>query len=76
MLFGGLGLVVVGVSAAVLRAFGAVAIERIVAAAVLLLLVLLSANWDGIAFLVAVDLVMLLTLVAEHLRVERPWTER
>lgn len=76
MLFGGLGLVVVGVSAAVLRAFGAVAVERIVAAAVLLLLVLLSANWDGIAFLVAVDLVILLTLVAEHLRVERPWTER
>ncbi len=74
MLFGGLGLAVVGVSAAVLRAFGAVAVERIIAAAVLLLLALISANWDGIAFLVAVDLVILLTLIAEHLRVERPWT--
>ena len=72
MLFGGLSLTVVGVSAAVFRTFRAIAVERLVAAAVLLALVFASASWDGIVFLVAVDLVILSTLVAEHLRIERP----
>ena len=72
MLFGGLALVVVGDVAAVARTFRLIARERIAAAAVLLLLVVLSGRWDGIVLLVAVDLVILGTLVTEHLRIEHP----
>jgi low temperature requirement protein LtrA len=72
MLFGGLALAVVGVTAAVLRTFRLLAMERIAATAVLLFLVLFSGGWDGIVLLITVDLVILGTLVAEHLRIEHP----
>jgi low temperature requirement protein LtrA len=72
MLFGGLALVVVGVVASIVRAFGVIARERVVAASILLVVVLISGSWDGIVLLVAVDAVLLATLVAEHRRIERP----
>jgi low temperature requirement protein LtrA len=74
MLFGGLALTVVGVAAAVGRTFHVVARERVVAAAVLLVLVLVAEPWDGVVLLVVVDAVLLATLVAEHHRIEHPVT--
>ncbi|MCU0273536.1 MAG: low temperature requirement protein A [Acidimicrobiales bacterium] len=74
MLFGGLALTVVGVAAAVGRTFHVVARERVVAAAVLLVLVLVAETWDGVVLLVVVDAVLLATLVAEHHRIEHPVT--
>ena len=72
MLFGGLALGVLGIAAAVARTFGAVATERLVAVVVLLGLVLVAGSWSGIALLVAVDAVLLLTLAIEHVRIEHP----
>lgn len=59
-------------AAAVARTFGAIAKERLAASVVLLVLVLGAENWSGITLLVAVDLVLLLTLVIEHVRIEHP----
>lgn len=74
MLFGGLALAVIGVTTAVLRTFRLLALERIAATAVLFLLVFFSGGWDGIVLLITVDLVILGTLVTEHLRIEHPST--
>ena len=70
MLGGGLVAIVVGISAAVYRAYKAVAKERIVGVAVLLAILGLGADLDGLVLLVAVVAVMAATLVAEHIRIE------
>lgn len=71
MLGGGLALTVAGVAAGVWRAFHVVARERLVAAVVLAGLLAVGSSWDGVVLLVAVDVVILVTLVVEHIRIER-----
>lgn len=71
MLAGGLALWVLGVWAAVWRTFRVTPRERVVAVGGLGALVAVSSSWDGVALLVVVNLVILATLVFEHVRVER-----
>jgi low temperature requirement protein LtrA len=70
MLFGGLALYLLSVAAAVARAFKAIAIERIAATAFLALIIAMARDMDGLVLLIVVDLVLLVMLVVEHLRVE------
>ena len=61
-----------GTVAAVARAYGIVVKERIVASVVVVALVALGNSWDGVALLFVVDVVLLVTLLAEFVRIERP----
>lgn len=70
LLFGGLALSVLGVSVAVWRAFAAVARERLVATVALGALLLLGGSIDGVVLVLAVDAVIIATLVVEHVRIE------
>ena len=71
MLFGGLVLGVVGIGAAIWRAFRVVVRERIVAATVITVVLLLGGSIDGVVLLIAVDLIIAATLAVEHSRIER-----
>lgn len=70
LLVGGIAMYLVGVAAAVYRAFGKLAIERLVASVAILVVVVALAEVDGVVLLVAVDLVLLAMLAIEHWRVE------
>ena len=70
MLVVGLGLMVLGITLAVYRAYRIIAKERVVALAAIAVLALISGSWDGVWLLVAVDVVIFAALVAEHLRIE------
>jgi len=59
-----------GIALAVYRAYRVIAVERLIATAVIAALAYLGRSWDGVTLLVAVDVVLFLSLVAEHLRVE------
>jgi low temperature requirement protein LtrA len=72
MLGGGLALGVVGIAAAVWRAFRVIARERVVAAVAIAALLALLHDVDGAWLLVAVDAVLIGALVVEHRRVEQP----
>jgi low temperature requirement protein LtrA len=61
-----------GVGVGVFRAFGAFARERLVAIIVIVLLMLLGSDIDGVILLVCIDAILLVTLVLEHLRIEGP----
>jgi low temperature requirement protein LtrA len=71
MLVCGLAIQLTGVAAAIWRAFHAVARERLVGATVVAVLVLAGDAVDGVWLLCAVVAVMAVTLLFEHLRVER-----
>ena len=66
----GLSLFFGGIAIAVWRAWRVVARERLVALAVMLLLCAVSGSWEAVWLLVAVDVVLLVALVFEHLRIE------
>jgi low temperature requirement protein LtrA len=72
MLAGGLLMYLLGTVAAVGRAYGIVVKERIVASAVVAALVALGGSWDGVVLLFVIDVVLLLMLLAEFVRIERP----
>lgn len=72
MLAGGFALFLGGVIGAVGRAFRVVAKERVAAIAALTALVVIASSWDGVVLLIAVDVVLFVVLVAEHLRIEGP----
>lgn len=74
MLFGGLALSIFGIATAVFRAFRVLAKERMVAGVVLLVVAIGAGELDGVALLIVVDIVILITLVIEHLRIEKPRT--
>ncbi len=59
-----------GVGIGVYRAFGAFARERFVAVIAICLLMLFGADVDGVVLLVSIDVILLATLVFEHLRIE------
>ncbi len=61
-----------GVGIGVYRSFGLFARERLVAVAVIGLLMLVADDLDGVVLLIAVDLILVVTLVLEHLRIEGP----
>jgi low temperature requirement protein LtrA len=72
MLAGGLALGVVGVAAAVWRAFGVLPRERIVAGIAIAGLLAVLHDMDGALLLVVVDAVIIVALLFENLRIERP----
>lgn len=75
IMFGaGLGLYYLGISAAVFRAFRAVAKERLAALGVIVVVLLVGRDLDGVALLLIVDAVLLVGLVIEHFRIEKPTT--
>jgi low temperature requirement protein LtrA len=71
LLLGGLGLLILGVGGAIWRAFGVLPRERLVLAAGLAVLMALAASWWGVVLLITVDLAIVVTLTAEHHRIER-----
>lgn len=71
MLVGGLGLLLVGISAAIWRAFRVVPKERVACCVAVALLVLVLGELDGVVLLILVDLLMAVTLTVEHNRIER-----
>lgn len=75
VMFGiGIGLFYLGISLAVYRAYRAVAKERIAALVAIAVLLVAGRNLDGVAVLLLVDAVLLVSLVIEHLRIEKPGT--
>lgn len=70
MLFVGLSAYLLGVVLSVARAYSVLALERIVAVAVLAILIGLSASLVGLWLLIAVDVLLLAALAVEHYRVE------
>ncbi len=64
-----------GVGIAVYRAYGIFAKERLSAAAVLIVLFAAGSSIDGIYLILLVDLILLVTLISEHLRIEGPTHE-
>ena len=70
MLFGGLVLMAVSVTANIWRAFRAVPYERLVALGVAAAMLLPAIDVAGIVLLIVLDLLLLITLVVENQRVE------
>ncbi|MEL6984455.1 MAG: low temperature requirement protein A [Actinomycetota bacterium] len=68
----GLAMFFGGITLAAFRAYQVVAKERLVATAAIALVAVIGRDWDGIVFLIAVDVVIFLGLVAEHYRIESP----
>ncbi len=68
----GMALVFGGIAGAAYRAYRVVAKERLAAVAAIAAVALLGRSWDGVVILLAVDLIILVVLVAEHLRIEAP----
>ena len=71
MLAGGLFLFLIGVYLGVWRAFRARAVERLVGAVVIAIVVFTSGSLNGVTILTLVVLVMFVVLVTEHRRIER-----
>jgi low temperature requirement protein LtrA len=72
MLVTGIALTVAGVAAAIVRSYRVLPRERIVAAALLgLLVAAFGGRVSGLSMLLVVDVVLALLLAAEHVRVER-----
>ena len=71
MLFGGLALWVLAIVDAVWRSFRVVARERLVALVIIGALLGPASSWDGPYLLIVIDLIILATLVVEHIRIER-----
>ena len=70
MLFIGISAYLLGVVLSILRAYSALAVERLVAVAALAALIGLSASVRGMWLLMAVDVLLLAVLVVEHYRLE------
>ena len=70
LLIAGVAMYLLGVAAAVYRAFEKLAIERVIGSAVILAVVTLLADADGIVLLIVVDAVLVAMLVIEQVRVE------
>ncbi len=70
MLFVGISLYLLGVVASVLRAYKALAVERLIAVVALGGLIAVSATWPGLYVLIGVVVLLFIVLVIEHYRVE------
>ncbi|NNE73973.1 MAG: low temperature requirement protein A [Acidimicrobiales bacterium] len=72
MLAGGLALFLLGIAASVGRAHRVLARERFAASIAIAAIVTIGRSWDGVALLFAVDAVLLVALIFEHVRIEKP----
>ena len=63
-----------GIALAAYIAFRAVAVERAAAIVAVALLALLGKSLGGVTLLILIDLIIVVTLVFEHMRIERPNT--
>jgi len=72
MFGGGLGLFYLGIAGAVYRSFRAIAKERLAALVAIAVLLILGRDLDGVALLLIVDGILLVNLVVEHIRIEKP----
>lgn len=72
MFVAGLALFYFGIAGAVRRAYPVIAKERIAAVIAIAALAYFGRSLDGVTFLLIVDAVLLLGLLAEHLRIEAP----
>ncbi|MCU0259389.1 MAG: low temperature requirement protein A [Ilumatobacteraceae bacterium] len=72
MFAAGLAGFLLGVVGAVWRAFGVYAKERVIAFGAITALIVAADGIDGVALLVAVDVMLAVMLVVEHRRIERP----
>ncbi len=70
MLFIGISGYLLGVVLSILRAYSALAVERLAAVAALGILIALSASLAGMWLLITVDVLLLVVLAIEHYRVE------
>lgn len=70
MLYGGLVLYFGGVAVSVWRAFRAIAHERIVGLALMVIPIALAGVISGLALLIATNILLLGVLIAEHVRIE------
>jgi low temperature requirement protein LtrA len=70
MMAGGLGLIAVGVTAAVWRAYRLIAWERVIGAAAVVTLVWLGSGLEGVVLLTLIVVAIALAFYIEHLRVE------
>lgn len=61
-----------GIVAGAYRAYRVIARERFVAAAAIALLAFLGKSWEGVYLLIAIDLILLVVIVVEHVRIEAP----
>ncbi len=68
----GLGLFLFGAVATAYRSFRIIAKERLIGIALIAVLLIAGQSLEGLVLLALIDLVLLLTLVAEHLRIEGP----
>jgi hypothetical protein len=68
----GLALFYGGVAIAVFRAYRAVAFERLAALVAIGVLMVVSADLHGVWLLVGIDVILLVTLAVEQIRIERP----
>ncbi len=68
----GLGMFFGGIVVAVARAFRRVAKERLAAVAAIIFLAVIGGSWDGFVLLLLVDAVLLISIIAEHVRIESP----
>ena len=72
MFVGGLALFFGGIVAGALRAYRVVAKERLIAIVAIALVAFIGKSWDGVLLLLAVDAVLLVSIIAEQLRIESP----
>ncbi len=72
MFVAGIALFFGGIAAAVVRGYRVVAKERLTAVVAIALLAYVGRSWDGVTFLIAVDVILFVTVVAEHIRIEAP----
>lgn len=72
MLAGGLVMFFGGIVAGAYRAYRVIARERFGAAAAVVLVAFIGKSWDGVYHLIAVDVILLVTLMIEHYRIEVP----
>jgi low temperature requirement protein LtrA len=70
----GFGLFFGGIALAAYIAFRAVAVERATAIVAVALLAVLGKSLGGVTLLMLIDLILVVTLVVEHIRIERPHT--
>ncbi len=68
----GLGLFFGGAVLCALRAYRAIAKERLLAMVAIAAIAYLGRSWDGVTLLIVIDVVLFATLVAEHIRIESP----
>lgn len=71
MLFGGLAMFLGGIGLAAYRTFRRVARERIASIALIASLLFLAGPVEGVWLIVGIDIILVATLAAEHLRIER-----